>query len=304
MSKKKTFYEILDVPPHAGTPEILAAYRTKLQQLEAAQGRLSHEDYDFRLKLINLAVETLADRLSREAYDATLATPPTGTTRLSPPAGAVMLHPNADTLSRRADAMALRADAMALRADALSLRTDVTLPDPEETAPPSLLARVLAGLKSPLKRVLIALGAVAALGMVAQSFFVFQAVRKTEQTASVAARAEEQAIIQEHYQTYGVRPASAAEARMLQEQYRRQEIEQRNEERARQREEEEYRRFREESRRVGEQVAADLERAEEAARREEARNRERQEYEQRRQEEAENERIRRQKEEWRRVLAR
>lgn len=300
MSKKKTFYEILDVPPHAGSPEILAAYRTKLQQLQAAQGRLSHEDYDFRLKLIDLALETLADRLSREAYDATLAS----SARLSPPAGAVMLPPNADTLSRRADAMALRADAMALRADAMSLRTDVAPHDHDDAAPQTLLARILAGLKSPLKRVLIALGAVAALGMVAQSAFLFHAVRKTDQTASVAAKAEEQAIIQEHYQTYGVRPASAAEARLLQEQYRRQEIEQRAEERTRQREEEEYRRFREESRRVGEQVSADLARAEEAARREEARNREREEYEQRRREEAENERIRRQQAEWRRVLSR
>lgn len=299
MKAKKTLYQVLDIPANASGPEIQTAYLRQMQTLQSEESRLSHEDFSFRLTLLNLALETLSDPVSRRAYDETLMS------RMAPSRSphALALHEDADILSRRADALAFRADALALRADAMSIRADAA-PFRADDGTQSLLSRIFSLLKSPLKKVFVALGTLAAIMMLAQTALLFFSAKQVEKAASTQARAEEQVQIQEYYQTHGVRPANATEARLLEMENRRRETETRVAEREKQRVEEEARRFQEESRRLGERVSADLRHAEEMARREEAQKKAEREEEVRRKEEAENERLEREREKWRTVLSR
>lgn len=159
-------------------------------------------------------------------------------------------------------------------------------------------------LKSSLRTVAIAIGTLAAVAMLVQTAFVFFAVRKTENTVSAAARAEEQLVIEEYFQKYGVRPASAAEARLLEQANQRREREEREAERQQQRVEEDARRFEEDARQEGEQVAADLRQAEMTLEHETAWQKAQEEQEVRRREAEENERLRREQHRWRQVLSR
>jgi flagellar biosynthesis GTPase FlhF len=205
--------------------------------------------------------------------------------------------------------MVLRAEALALRADAMSLRADLSVA-PEEV-PRSRFSRFMASLGAPWQRVLVVLGTLMAIGMVMQMLLVAYSVRNAESVAAAAARAEEQAIIQEHYQTYGVRPASAAEARRLEQAYRQQEAEERRleaeankEERERQYAVEQERRFISDARAQAEQVANDLRNDEERLRHEAELGRAAREAEERRKLEEERQRAQREKEKWREVLNR
>ena len=94
----------------------------------------------------------------------------------------------------------------------------------------------------------------------------FQGGRASE----AAKRAEDQVVIQEYYQTYGVRPASRAEAELLMQENSRIENERRAAEFAERKTQEEARRFAEESQRQGEEVHENLVRAEQQAIYEEA----------------------------------
>lgn len=262
---------------------------------------MSREDFEFKFKIIDLALGTLTDPFERDAYDAKLAEV------ISPGLGpasrnALVLRP--ETVARKAEAMAFKADAMALRADAMSIRADVKQFRQAEDAPKSTVARVLAGVKTPLRRIVVALGTVAAVAMIIQVLFVVYAVRKSEQIAKEAVKAEEKLIVQEHYQQYGERPKSAAEAALLEEERRRKENEQRAAEREKERAEEEARRFHQDFKRTAEEVSAELRHAEEVAKREEAYKRAQAEEEKRIAELAERERVEREKEKWQQILTR
>lgn len=293
---KKSFYEILGISTFASTDQIKQAYQLKIEQLMANKVRLSQEDYEFELKILNMAYSTLTDAQARNTYDARLAAAPRpSSSSIEATSGSAIQPIPAEALSRRADVLSLRADAMALRADAIATKLDLgeDVPKAEKPARRSPLGR-LATL------IVVALVGFFAIRMISNHFMIQQIdLRKQE-----AALAEEKIIIQEYYQTYGVRPASADEARLLQAEREREEREQRAAERAEQRQEEEQRRFIEESRRQAERVSEDLRRAEARAEREEKAERDRLERERRRQEYEEQERIRRQQEKWERVLRR
>lgn len=299
---KKTFYEILETQANAPCQDILAAHQRKLEKLRSQEASLGHEEFDYQLKLLNLARETLADSWLRRDYDDKLMSRPAAG-KAARAQHSVALHPNAETMTRRADALSLRADALALRADAMSINTDAALFG-ADNPPPGLGSRILGGLQSSMRTVIVVLGTLAALGMVIQAASVVFAVRKIDATVATAAKAEEQMLIQEYYQKYGVRPASAAEARLLERENQRKESEERVAEREKQRMEEEARRFQEESRRIGERVSADLRHAEDEMRYEEARKKAAQEEEKRRQAAAEERRLQREQERWRHVLSR
>lgn len=299
MKAKKTLYQVLDISANASGSEIRAAHQQQVLKLRSEEGSMSHEDFDFRLKLVNLALDTLCDSLSRRVYDEKLMSRMLSAS--APPAVAV--QEDAETLARRADALAFRADALALRADALSIRSDGA-PFKSSDRPPTLTSRIFSALESPVKRIFIVIGTLAAIAMLVQTAFLFFSVRKVERTAAVESKAEEQIVIQEYYQKYGVRPANATEARLLEQENQRKENEARTDEREKQRAEEKARRFQEEARREGERVTSDLRYAEENLRREAAQKKAEREEEERRREEAEKARVDREREKWHSVLSR
>ena len=306
MSPKQTLYEVLAVSPTASAQEIQDAYQQKWNALLLEKDSLSLEDFNFRQQLLTLARSTLSNPDERSFYDIKLANAvaPNETDEMEWKANALMVSASSDNLSRRADTLALHADALALRAEAMAIRAGL----PGGALPPSA-----DGAKSPIKRTVAIIGTVIATLMVLQMIAMYFSARSQQ----AAIKAEEKVIIQEYYQTYGVRPESVAEVRRLEAENRRKASEESAAERAVQKEEfekrqaeEEYQRSREEVKQLADEVSADLIRAEEAIRIEEAeaaeadaRKKRQLEEEAQRKEEAENLRLRRLQEKWQRSLA-
>jgi hypothetical protein len=306
MSIKKTLYQVLEISANASVEEIRAAYKDRLQKLLAREAGMSLADFDYERKLLDLAQETLCDPLARQAYDEKLMA------RLPPPSSArqassLALVPQDDpeVVARRAETVALRAEALALRMEVTALRAGAAPYDSVEP-PQTFLHRFRSIFSGPLSRVVVAVATIAIVVIVMQMASFFFTVRKVEAVSAAASKAQERIEVQEYYQTHGVRPASAAEARMLDaEQQRLQKEESRKqadayaEERERKRQEQEEKRFIEESRREAERVSANLRSAEEQAKREEERARRQREYEESRREAEERERVRQAQARWR-----
>ncbi|MFM9966924.1 MAG: DnaJ domain-containing protein, partial [Burkholderiales bacterium] len=113
MAIKKTLYEILEVSPAASFDEIQAAHQAVTKKLE------QHRDQDpdgLKLKLVNMAFETLRHDWSRAAYDGQLnsRTAVAVTPKL----------PDANILALKAEAVALKADAASLMAEAAMIKAD------------------------------------------------------------------------------------------------------------------------------------------------------------------------------------
>lgn len=306
MNKKKSLYEILEVPQNAGYPEIQASHARLLEALEARQSVLSRDDYTMQLRLLKVAYSTLSTPMSRDAYDAHL------TTRTEPvkPNTALQITPtpsaSLSAAALRADAMLMRAEAMALRADALGLKADVVGGFTPGEASPSESGTVQR-LRSSLRTVLLTLGTLVALGMVFKVVFLSMGSRQPEEMSNARSQAEDKVYLQEYFQTYGVRPASRAEAQLMDAERRKKE-----ETRRAQSQVEEERtkaaraaeKFEEESRKRGEQVTIELQYAEEKARRARQEEERQKNEERRRQAEAERERLEVEQAKWRRILDR
>ena len=311
--KKKTLYEILAVAENASDAEIQVGYDIARDRLQLQKDRISPDDFDFKLKVIQMAFTTLSTPSSRDVYDARLAASPRLTPSPPPAASAapalalVPQEVEADALSLRAEAMALRADAMTMRADALALRSGgAPLPEPRGFSADR--PRHAPGPASSSRKILMAVGTVFAIVMVTQATRMVMGNRQAHVAAATAAQANEKVVLQEYYQTHGVRPASIAEMELLEAAQRRQEAAQRTAERDKNKAEQDARRFEEESRRRAAQVSESLRLAElEASRqaRREDEQRERQQREDARYaEEKERQRIERLMAEWREVLRR
>lgn len=316
VTKKKTLYEILAVAADASEAELQAAFDAAMAQLASQKDRISADDFDFKVKVLQLAFKTLRDPGSRGAYDAKLASTavPPAPPPAAPELALVPLQADAEALSLRAEAMALRADAMTLRADAMVLRSGAAPAREPHSFTPSR-EPVATGMAPLLRKIMVVLGTLFAIAAVTQSISMLMGNRRAESAATAATRASEKAQLEEYYQTYGVRPANTAEMVALQAENRRKESERRtaeNEKRTAERQttkaEQDARRFEEESRRRGEQVSAELRMAElratEQARRDDERREWQQKEDRRVQEQTERLRIERQKAEWREVLRR
>ena len=311
-TKKKTLYEILAVAENASDAEIQVGYEIALARLQLQKDRISPDDFDFKLKVVQMAFTTLSSPSSRDVYDAKLAALSPPTTPAASAAPGLALVPQeveADALSLRAEAMALRAEAMTMRADALALRSGAASP-PDNRSFSADRLRHAPHPPSPSRKILMAVGTVFAIVMVTQATRLVMGNRQANVAAATAAQANEKAnekvVLQEYYQTHGVRPASIAEMELLEASKRRQEAAQRTAERDKNKAEQDARRFEEDSRRRAAQVSESLRLAElEASRqaRREDEQRERQQREDARyKEEKERQRIERQKAEWREVL--
>lgn len=280
--KKKTMYEVLEVPPNASTDEIRAAHRRLTQSLASGKPPMSPEQMQLRRQVLNLALDTLSNEGSRNAYDAKLASrAPYG--RAAPRAGASLVP-------QALDARTLTALASLEEARSRAASRDAILP-PSATVMASAVDKSASALWKILRLVALALVVI----ILIKAASLIMAGRQPRQPGGPLTEAEEKVMIQEYYQQHGVRPGSKAELDLL-------EIERQrklNEERAaaleKKKEEDSYRKFVEDSRRVANQVSAKLQRDEEIARRQAEQEKRKQEYEQRRAEEAERNYIRQQR---------
>lgn len=305
-TKKKTFYEILAVAPSATDEEIQANYQSLTFTLRSQKKLFTPDEYELKLKIIDLAFKTLISPSSRNAYDAELAAGMVAAGDSTPPAGLV-LQPDSSAISLKAEAIALRAEAISLRVDALAMKSDVaafSAPGIHETSGQATIS----ALTPNLRKIAMFLGALLAGWMVVQVFSLLMFNRHTSLTEEAAAKANEKMIIQEYYQKHGVRASSKAEVDLLEAQAQRKEAEERRIEREKLKAEEDAKDFEKESRRRAEQVSADLRysesQAQEQARREEAEKKWEQDQEKKAREKAENDRIEREKQRWQETLRR
>jgi curved DNA-binding protein CbpA len=307
INKKKTSYEILAVSPNASDQEIQANYENLVSELKSQKENFNPDEYNLKLKIINLAFDTLSTPTARAAYDAKLLATyaPAGGSASS---NALALPSDPSSIALRAEAISLRAEAISLRADALSIKSVGT----EFDGKGNYQGFGQGGTFSPLpmiKKFIMLLGGVVAAWMVIQVLFLMTtSSRQPHINAEAAAKAEEKLIIQEYYQTHGVRVSSRAEVERLEAENRRQENERRTAEREKERQEEMARRFEQESRQRADEVSERLRYAEEQAReradREEAQKKWQEEERKRLAEEAEFNRIQREKDRWQETLRR
>lgn len=303
-SKKKTLYEILAVAPGAAPHEIEASYQSLIKMLESQKSHFSADDFTFRLKVLNLAYGTLSNPTLRGGYDAELAVAMPAAPQVAASSGGLMLQPMADTLTLRAEAMALRAEAMSLRADALSIKSDaVPYRTNRQDAEPAL-----SGLMPILKRLMMIFGGLAAVWMLVQVSMLMVANRRGDVDAGTAARARDKVVIQEYYQTHGVRPGSKIEADLLEAENRKKEVALFNADREKKKVEDDQRRFEEDARRRAAEVSDELRfsenQAKEQARRDEEEAKWKQEQEKRYKEEVERNRLERERDRWQQTLRR
>lgn len=274
--KKQTMYEILEVSPNASLPEIKAAHKLLSRALVSEKLGLRREEIDLKLQVIDLAFNTLSDQAARDAYDAQLAT-------LNTPEN-IALPLNANAVSRRADSRSLKI-AAAIE-DTHKMAASI---EGSQLAPLAIMSTTVTNSVSSLKKILTMIISLLAMGAVFKVALMILGNRQPAHPTGAVSKAEEKVILQEYYQEHGVRPGSRVEADLLEVENRRKVNEQRAAALEKQKQDEEYSRFVEESRRIGNQVSADLQRAEERARYEEEQKQRQLEQEKREKEEAEQE---------------
>ena len=310
--KPKTAYETLAVRPDASAEDIESNYASLLAQLKSQKNLFNPADYNFKLDAVNQAYWALSTPEARAAYDRTQARPAAITSLATVPAA---LGADAAALALRVEAMSLRAEAIALRADAMSLQA--AHPDTfASAAGPALAGRNGLFKAVPLlKKLAMLLGASVAIWVVLQLVLALFVHRTVDAASGAAANARDKAVVQEYYQTHGVRPANAAEADLLEAANRKADIEARkseNDARKAERDKaklaDDYRRFEEDARRRAEQVSRDLlyteNQAREQARREDEQQARALEYKKQQQEDAERRRIEAEQARWRDALRR
>ena len=305
--EKKTMYEILGVSSSASDSEIQQAYQRISQSLRSARNESNRDEIDSRLRVINVAFNTLSIKRTRDAYDArqlALEASNNAASSLS----LVPIEPS-DASLLKSEAMSLKAEAVSLKAEAVSLRADVLAFKVDHGGYQSPTERVLeksSRMLSPVKKAFTIVGTLIAIGLVIQLLFMLMVNRQAATAVGDASKAQEKLMLQDYYQRTGIRVASKAEMDLLEAEDHKKEQEQRamqEEERAKQEQERKYQKFVEDSRREGERVSQNLQIAEERAREEEELKKQRAEEEQRRKDELEAERIEREKERWRETLA-
>ena len=299
----KTAYEILAIPPNATQEEIRENYSRLIVSLKAQKSLFNPADYELKLDSVNQAYDVLATIGSKAEYDVQLATQPRLVKRTPSPA----VPSDPASLALRAEAISLRAEAISLRADALSIHSQIGAGNSaghhsagEQGLPGGLLPM--------FKKLAMLVGVAVAVWMVIQVAWLLFSTRRMEVDASVAASAREKVIIQEYYQTNGVRPSSAIEAELLESQNRKRETEVRNVEREKSRQVENERRFEAEARRRADEVSAELRNSEnqarERARHEDEQKASRLEQQKQLREERESTRIENEKAKWENALRR
>ncbi|WP_156362660.1 hypothetical protein [Xylophilus sp. Leaf220] len=306
-NRRNSLYEVLGVAPDASDADIRTAYERRCEALNTAAPGEVPADRDLQRKVLTLAFRTLASPTERAAYNARMSTPP------SVPVPALSLVPmetDPDALALKAEALTLRAEAMSLRAEAMSMRGGRTLAAGGFAADHG--HSPLNDTASLLRKVLTVLGTLLAIALVARVLVMLLAGPSKPVAPGMDNDAREKVVLQDYYQTYGVRPANLAEMELMEAERRRKERstqEARNAERDKARAADAERRAAEDTRRRADEVSARLHaeeqafkermrREDELAERDKRAKQERQE----RAERDESRRARQQEAEWRQVL--
>lgn len=306
MTNKKTLYEILEVAKEASFDDIRASHERLMRSLENLRPTLSREDYNMQLRLLKVAYSTLSAPMSRDSYDAHLSirgesAKPQSMALVSTASTAAL---GQDAAAVRAEALLLRADAMALRAEAMGLKADLLN---GQSRPESGLGvhPMVGHLLASSKTVLLTLGTLIAIGMVFKVAFMVTRSVQSDQVVDARSPTDDKVFLQEYYQTWGVRPASRAEAELMDAERRKNDEAkraQRQSDEAKRRTENAEQRFEEESRRRAEQVSAELQYAEDRAQRAKLEEERQQEYAKNAKAEAERHRLEAEQAKWQRVL--
>jgi len=306
MKARPTLYEMLDVQESAGLPELQSGYRRKLNALESTRATMSPQEFNDKAQLLRLAMNTLADPVSRLGYDNKLAATSRTAGRPTVARGLAMRAVDAPFGSTevRADALSLRADALALRADAMLVRAGLDSPRAGAGGTVQVVATIA---MTALQRFARALGLLVLVGIAVFVIARLVVGDPSARRAALEAKANEKTALQEYYQAHGVRPASLAEMELLEAERRRGENQGKQADRDREKQERDARRFEEESRQRGREVSEQMRAAEEQARRDAERalwQEQIKQQQKRMQEEAEQRRIEREKQQWRETLRR
>ncbi len=267
MKLKKTLYEILGADPGAGLADLQAAFNARMSALEQARNSMAPQAYTDQVQVLRVALNSLSDAAFRWTYDAKLAAArnPVGTPDLG--LALVPIPPEATTHASndiRADALSLRADALSLRADAMMLRSQGVSPRSE---PADVARSVAAGTVTGFKYLTRAIGLLVLVAVAA--FGLTRCINgdPSERRARLEAKVAEKTVLQEYFQTHGVRPANMAELELLEAERRRRENSERAGSQDKTKAEREARQFEEDARKRGREVSRDLQLAEERAER-------------------------------------
>lgn len=247
---KKSLYELLHVAQDASIEDIQRAHGRLVDQLIAERANHSAADFDFKMQTLKVALTTLSSPSSRLAYDAKLAHD--RAVQSGQAAGADSTRGDLGTHSAWANELSPEAEALVRRA------RRATEPEDERQSP---WVWLLSNLKSSVTKSLVFIGLLAVMGMVLQMVSMRAAV--TNPSGEFQRSAEDKAVLQEYYQTHGVRPASREEADLLTQENQRKAAEAHEAERKQQVAEREQRRFEEETKRRADEVSAALRRSEE-----------------------------------------
>jgi hypothetical protein len=277
-TKKKTLYEILGVAPSASLDEIKAAHKLQSRKLMISEIGLSREDVDFQLQVLDVALFTLSNPLSRDDYDAQIAPP-----IKSEPVTKLPIKAGENSLSIAA------AMERSNQLSAAMLANQTTSFDVAATT-------VKSSIKS-LKYIFRFIAGFIVLLVVIKWGVSTMAQRHPHGAAEMIAAegkmssTEEKLYLQEYYQKYGVRPASKTEADLLDIERRRKENAEKAAALEKKKAEEADKKFVDESRDMANQVAINLQREEEKARYEAMRQERQLAEEKRQQEQAERNRL-------------
>lgn len=283
-TKKKTLYEILGVAPSASLDEIKAAHKLQSRKLMISEIGLIREDIDFQLQVLDVALFTLSNPLSRDDYDAQIAPP-------------IKPEP-VKQLPLRADATALTIAAAMEQSNqhsAALLANQTTSFDVAATTVKTSIKslkyifRFIAGFIVLLVVIKWGISSTAHRNQALNTVEMAVAQEKMSST-------EEKLYLQEYFQKYGVRPASKAEADLLDIERLRKENAENATELEKKKAADAEKKFVEESRKIAAEVSANLQREEENARYEAQRKEWQLAEEKRQQEEAERNRIEAEKE--------
>lgn len=255
-TKKKTMYEILEVSPTASLAEIKAAHKRLSLKLMSGTLGLGREECDFKLNVLDVALNTLSTPVTRDAYDAQLAS------ANAPGNVALPIKSSAASLGDETKALKIVAAIEDSYKIAAANIDSLQFPIKEVSSTIGVSARSL-------KKLLRIIFGLMVLGLVLKIGQTALASRQGEFPPREVAKAEEKLIIQEYYKKYGVRPSSRAEAELLEQENRRKENEQRAAAFAEKKNEEEYSRFVENSQDEGDRIRENLVREAERERYEE-----------------------------------
>ena len=249
-NKKQTMYEVLEISPTASFAEIRAAHKRQSLNIMSGALGLSREEFEFKLKVLDVALHTLSSPVLRDAYDAELAA------NAAPGNAVVPVRTNVVSSGDETRALQLMA-AMEGNYKAALQGFDEHRPALQVVS--STVSTSVKSLKTIVRGVigLLVLGSILTVGRIAFGS------RQDPLPPKEVAQADEKLMILEYYKKYGVRPASRAEAEFLETENRRKENEQRAAAFEEKKRADEFQRFEEESRRMGDNIHDTLVRDEE-----------------------------------------